>query len=135
FTIVDATGRQTTASLINQVGTTAPPTPPTPPVATTLTVNTSPANVSTIVTVPSCTASSNVSFTVQGGTPPYNFSVTSTTSPTTPTYNPLSQLLPAAGGFFISNLTPVSPSVGSQTFVSIRDSATSPQQQKVFTIV
>jgi|SRR5450631_340918 hypothetical protein len=61
FTIVDATGRQTTATLINQVGTVAPPTPPAPPVAVT------PGTMS----IASCLGKTAI-FTLSGGVAPYN---------------------------------------------------------------
>ena len=66
FTIVDKTGRQVTAQLINQLGTIAPPAPPVAP---------------TLVVTPSAVTASNcaapVPFVISGGTPP--FSVTSGT--------------------------------------------------------
>jgi hypothetical protein len=58
FTIVDATGRQTTATLINSPGTTAPPPPPSPDLQVT-----PPAGA--------CVAGSQ-GFTITGGTPPFN---------------------------------------------------------------
>jgi hypothetical protein len=61
FTIVDNQGRQITATLINQVGTVAPPTPPTPPVAVT------PSTLS----IASCLGKTGI-FTLTGGVPPYN---------------------------------------------------------------
>jgi len=112
FTIVDATGRQVTAQLINQPGTTAPPAPPTP---TALTVTSGP------LAAGSCSTGS-VSFAVTGGTPPYNFSTTPSA-----TLNPSSGLLSGPGGFTVSGLT------ASTTFVTIVDSGAT-QQSKVLTI-
>jgi hypothetical protein len=82
FTIVDSAGKQTTALLINQPGTTAPPAPPVP---------------TAIVITPAATtnaACTGKTFTIilTGGTPPYNV----TTSPSGPTVAP--QLVPASGG-------------------------------------
>jgi hypothetical protein len=78
FTIVDAIGRQTTATLINTVGTATPPPPPSPAIQ---------------VTPPSATAGAACSaatpsfgFTITGGTPPFNVASSDgvvTTSPVT----------------------------------------------------
>ena len=67
FTIVDATGRTTTATLINSVGTVAPPTP----VAPSALVITP-----TAQSLSSCTGSRTFTIAVSGGTPPYNVFVT-----------------------------------------------------------
>jgi hypothetical protein len=122
FTILDAVGRQTTATLINQPGTGAPPTPPTPPTPTTLTVTSSP------TTVAGCGPGTVFSFVVTNGTPPYNFSAT-TNGVTVPAYNPATQQVTTnGGGFTISNL-----STSSSTQVSVVDSG-SPQQSKPTTL-
>ena len=65
FTIVDAIGRQTTAQLINQVGTTPvpPPTPPTPPAALVITPTT--------LTATLCSGKT-FQFLITGGTPQYS---------------------------------------------------------------
>jgi hypothetical protein len=68
FTIVDATGRQITAQLINIPGTAAPPTPPTPPTVPALVI--SPATQA----VTSCFGKT-VHFLVTGGTAPYSIAV------------------------------------------------------------
>jgi hypothetical protein len=77
FTIVDAIGRQTTAVLINTVGTATPPPPPSPAIQ---------------VTPPSasanpCTgATPSFGFTITGGTPPFSVASSDgvvTTSPVT----------------------------------------------------
>jgi hypothetical protein len=78
FTIVDAIGRQTTAQLINSLGTATPPPPPSPAIQ---------------VTPPSATAGAACSaatpsfgFTITGGTPPFNVASSDgvvTTSPVT----------------------------------------------------
>ena len=88
FTIVDKTGRQVTAQLINQPGTIAPPTPP---VAPALVVTPS------AISPPVCNGKS-FPFLITGGTPP--FSVTSTTgiiatSPVTTSPGTFSITLPA----------------------------------------
>jgi hypothetical protein len=118
FTIVDATGRQTTATLINAPGTTVIPPPAAPPAL--VVKNSSP------LTVAGCTTGTNFSFTVTGGTPQYNFSAT-TSSLTGPTYNPSTQFLSGAGGFIISGLSPGSS--GSVAFVTVSDSGLPPQNQ------
>ncbi len=66
FTIVDSVGRQTTAQLQNNPGTTPPPTPPTPPVA--------PALVATPAsqTVATTCVGTTLQFLVTGGTAPYS---------------------------------------------------------------
>jgi hypothetical protein len=88
FSILDATGRQTTAQLFNLVGTTAP-TPPTP--APDLSV------VPGGVTF-DCTAVTGnvVDFVISGGTPPYNASA-SPRNGTSPTIQ--SQNTPPNGSF------------------------------------
>jgi hypothetical protein len=77
FTIVDAIGRQTTAQLINSLGTATPPPPPSPAIQ---------------VTPPSasanpCTAATpSFGFTITGGTPPFSVASSDgvvTTSPVT----------------------------------------------------
>ena len=79
FTIVDSAGKQTTALLINDVGTIAPP----PPSAIALT----PAATNNAA----CTGKT-FNVVVTGGTPPYNV----TTSPSGATVVP--QVIPASGG-------------------------------------
>ncbi len=106
FTIVDAIGRQTTASLINTVGTADPPAPPPPPA----TLKVSPASYALLTT---CTGKV-FSFVITGGTPPYNVSAPgATVTPTTVMSN--------GSGFTVSNVLAPGASV------SIVDSATSPQ--------
>ena len=83
FTIVDATGRQTTATLINQPGTAAPPTPPTPPTPAALAIT--PANDGCRVHA----RATDFAFAITGGTPPYNFSAYTRSSDTD--YNPTNQ--------------------------------------------
>ena len=65
FTIVDSTGRQTTASLINQPGTADVPTPPTPPTPASLVIT------PTSLTGTSCTGKT-FQFLITGGTTPYS---------------------------------------------------------------
>jgi hypothetical protein len=90
FSIVDAAGLQTTATLHNLVGTT-PPTPPTPPPALVL----SPSSY----TQTGCTAATQFTFLITGGTPPFNASVSSTPPLTTPS----PQTLNSAPGTFTVN--------------------------------
>jgi hypothetical protein len=68
FTIVDSVGRQTTANLVNQPGTTPPPTPPTPPATPALVAT--PAAQPTSGTL-ACTGKT-LQFLVTGGTAPYS---------------------------------------------------------------
>jgi len=68
FTIVDATGRQTTAQLINVPGTTAPPTPPTPPPPGALVIT--PTSY-TATGAGSCTGKT-FAFVLSGGTAPFS---------------------------------------------------------------
>jgi hypothetical protein len=126
FTIVDAIGRQTTATLINEPGTAVPP------VAASALVFTL---VNPVTPTPGCTAGTVFSFSVQGGTPPYNFSTT-TNSPSAPLYNPTSQQLNGPGGFHINGLTPINGSTGSTTFVTVTDSTlpVSARQSKVLSV-
>ena len=70
FTIVDATGRQTTAQLINAPGTTVIP-PPTPPTALKIAPAAAPPT--------SCAAGQDFVFVVTGGTPNYNAFISPTT--------------------------------------------------------
>ena len=105
FTIVDATGRQTTATLINQPGTAAPPTPPAPP-AGALTGSISPSTF---------TACGGKTFAVliTNGKAPYSVFSSDAVAPVpAPTIAP--QPLTAAGQVFISNL--VSPASGQTTY-------------------
>src|SRR5262249_45440455 len=64
--IFAAVGLQTTAPLINQPGTAAPPTAPPPPALTI-----SPSSVS--LTETSAGSGCNAGFVIAGGTPPYNY--------------------------------------------------------------
>jgi hypothetical protein len=108
FTIVDATGRQTTASLINQVGT-APVTPPTPPAALVITPATQ--------TAAGCPKTFTVA--VSGGTPPYNVFAT----PAAPV---------TAGSS--ANLFNITPTVSGTYSVGAVDSG-SPQKSASATII
>jgi hypothetical protein len=86
FTIVDSAGKQTTATLINKVGTTTAP----PPTALLLTPPT--------VADPTGCAGKTYSFLISGGTPPYN--ITQATSPTLSGVTVTPQVVPAVGGTF-----------------------------------
>jgi hypothetical protein len=109
FTIVDATGRQVTATLINAPGTTVIP-PPTPPTALKLSGST---------TAPKC-AGAVFSFVITGGTPSYNvFAPGATVTPPIVTNN--------GDGFTVSNVNPPGVAVG------VSDSG-SPQQSTSATI-
>ncbi len=88
FTISDATGLQTTATLINQLGTLTPPTPPPSPITV------SPASY-TVMGAGSCTGKT-FPFTISGGTPP--FSVASSGAVIVP-----SPVTTSPGSFGISN--------------------------------
>jgi hypothetical protein len=114
FTIVDKTGRQVTAQLINALGTIAPPTPPVAPAL--------------VVTPSGATATAcggkTFPFVISGGTAP--FSVT-TVAPGVVTTSPVTT---SPGSFFVSGF----PSAPTGTYpVAIADSST-PQQSKVVTI-
>jgi hypothetical protein len=90
FTIRDANGLQTTATLINNPGTAAPPTPP-PPTPPSLSVSPKTQNIT------NCDGVSTSVF-VSGGTPSYNVTAATTTVntvPVTPTIG--SPSLPSAG--------------------------------------
>jgi hypothetical protein len=102
FTIVDATGRQVTATLINQPGTT-PPTPPTPPAALVI------APAAQTSTTGGC-ASKTFTVAVSGGTPPYNVFATpaAVVTPTT-NANIFNITLPAAGVFNVGAVDSGSP--------------------------
>jgi hypothetical protein len=78
FTIVDAIGRQTTAQLINTLGTATPPPPPSPAIQVT------PPSASAAAACSAATPS--FGFTITGGTPPFNVASSDgmvTTSPVT----------------------------------------------------
>ncbi len=98
FTIVDATGRQTTAQLINAPGTAAPPTPPGPPVAPALVI--APASY-TVTGAGSCTGKT-FAFVISGGTPP--FSVTAPGG----TVVPNAGVTTSPGSFTVSGFTDTS---------------------------
>jgi len=89
FTIRDATGLETTATLINQLGTAAPPTPPPSPIVV------SPPSYKVGPGVNTCTGKT-FNFTISGGTPP--FSVASSGAVVVP-----SPVATSPGSFGISN--------------------------------
>jgi hypothetical protein len=86
FTIVDSAGKQTSATLVNKVGTTTAPPP-------TVLLLTPP----TVADTTGC-AGKTYSFLISGGTPPYN--VTQATSPTLAGVTVTPQVVPAVGGTF-----------------------------------
>ncbi len=97
FSIVDATGLQTTATLINKPGTTTPTPPPvTPP-----SVFATPGQID--ATISGCDGNT-FNFAIAGGTPPYNVVATGTfgTNKVQPQINP--QTLAAAGIVQVSGL-------------------------------
>jgi hypothetical protein len=94
FTIVDAIGRQTTAQLINAVGTT-PVTPPTPPAALKL---------AGLITAPLCSGKV-FPFVITGGTPPYNVFAAGGTPST-------NIVMSNGGGFSVSGVSAPGASVG-----------------------
>ncbi len=115
FTIVDSAGKQTTATLINQVGTAAPVTP-----------------AALVVTPPAgpytCPMGGSIAgIAVTGGTPPYNVSVT---SPASVTVAPL--IVAASGGTFAVQFGAALPAATVVT-VSVVD-AGSPQQTRPLTL-
>jgi hypothetical protein len=95
FSIVDSTGLQTTANLVNLPGTAAPAPPPTPGVFAT------PGAIDATMT-----GCNGVTFTVfiAGGTPPYNVSPTGGFDLAKPAPLVVPQVLAAAGGVQISGL-------------------------------
>ena len=116
FTIVDATGLQTTATLINQPGTVTPPAPPGPAVAVT------PGSVST--TTVACESAAGISFVISGGTPPFSVAASgATVSPSPVTTSP---------GTFSVKFNPPS-AVGSPHTIFIGD-AGKPQQTTTATV-
>ncbi len=116
FTIVDAIGRQTTATLANRPGTTPPP-PPIPPAA----LKIAPTSYPSGATAPTPCAGKVFSFVITGGTPPYNWNA--------PGATPATGVVPVNGGGFSVNSVPPPG-----TSVSVVDSATSPQQAVTATI-
>jgi hypothetical protein len=121
FTIVDAIGRQTTATLINAPGTEVIP-PPTPPPALVIT----PAAAKP----PICVNGTNVGFVLTGGTPPYNVAV----APAGTTANTASiapQVISTNGGG--TTVTLNTPGAGFSAAVSAVDSS-SPQKSVSATI-
>jgi hypothetical protein len=130
FSIRDANGLQTTATLINTPGTTAPPPPP-PPVPPSLSVSPKSQNIV------SCDAKSTSVF-VSGGIPPYNVTAATTTVngvPVTPTIG--SPSLPGAG--FDSITLPNQPNgmptpVNTVYNFAASDSGGAQQQTVAFTI-
>ena len=115
FTIRDSTGLQTTATLNNNLGTTAPPTPPPPSVTVT------PGSITVGPGANSCTGKT-FNFVISGGTPP--FSVASAGGIVVP--NPVTT---SPGSFGISNFVDGS---GAHT-ISIGDAST-PQQTTTATV-
>ena len=116
FTIVDATGRQTTAELENVPGTATRPAP-TPPSALVVTP--------TAITSTTCT-NNTFRFVVVGGTPPYNV----TTSPAGATVNP--QTISGSG---TNNFTDISGlTTGSGATAVIFVDSSSPKKSLTATI-
>jgi hypothetical protein len=118
FSIRDAAGLQTTATLINNPGTQAPPGPPTPALNV---VPQFPAGWN-------CTAPPD-QFTVliSDGTPPYNISAN------IPGVTFLPGATPAAPGFVTVDVTSATPAPGSGTkFTFIVADSGSPQQTATF---
>jgi hypothetical protein len=111
FTIADSAGKQTTASLVNQPGTAAPPGPPVAPAFSV---------VPETVAVPGC-AGKTVTFLLTGGTPPYNAVVTSYASAAAPTLSP--NVIAADGGTFAVTFA-ATPPVAGPTLISVGDSST-----------
>jgi hypothetical protein len=120
FTIVDAIGRQTTAQLINSLGTT-PVTPPTPaPALVVMLSNSKPS---------ACVDGTMIGGAITGGTPPYNVAVAPTGNVNAATVSP--QVVPTNGGLFTVTLH--TPQAGLGVSVSVADSS-SPQKAVSSTI-
>lgn len=115
FSIVDAVGLQTTATLINNLGKSAPPTP-----------------VESLLAVPgnqNVSCANTASVLITGGTPSYNITVSvppTAPSGSSPTINPQA---PATPGYVLISAFPVA---GTYKFF-VSDSAT-PQQTASFNI-
>jgi hypothetical protein len=121
FTIVDSVGRQTTAQLINQPGTAAPPTPPVQGPAT-LAIN--PSSLGTTAVPVAC---NSFTFVLTGGTPPFSAVVvppgpTVTTSPITT----------SPGQFVVSGFPTLTAPATFEVLVG--DAAKTPQQTVTATI-
>ena len=113
FSIFDAVGLQTTANLINQLGTTAPPAP-TPLVVAPTAYGTS------TTPVTDCNVASGFDFIVSGGTPSYSVVVTGATGTATPA------TVPASGGTTKVTFTAATPGAH---LVSFTDQGTPPLTQ------
>jgi len=120
FTIVDSVGRQTKANLINQPGTTEPPTPPTPPTPGALVVTPTSQTPST-----TCVGKT-FQYLVTGGTTPY--SATALTVPTQAA--PVVATIAANGLLSVSAVTGPFPST---TSIVIQDQS-SPQKSVIATL-
>jgi hypothetical protein len=113
FTIVDATGRQTTATLINLPGTTVipPPTPPPPLVIV-------PASQTAIGPGAAC-ASKTFIVAVSGGTPSYNvFATPSATVTAGASPNTFNIVLPGAGTFSVGAVDSGSPQLSATATIT-----------------
>jgi hypothetical protein len=118
FSIRDAVGLQTTATLVNIPGAGAPPTAPPPA------LNASPGNQN----VAAC-GGKTVSVLLTGGTLPYNVSA-ATVNSVTPTVTP--STLTSPGYVQISGM--VSPGAGSLVYNFVVADSSTPQQLTSFTI-
>ena len=118
FTIVDAIGRQTTANLVNTIGT-ADPTPPVVAPALVITPATAAAT--------SC-AGKTFQFIITGGTPPYNVSAVTNPGPTAAMVTP-AVVTTSGGTVLVSGI----PNGSSTTSVVVVDQS-SPQKSATATI-
>jgi hypothetical protein len=109
FTISDAAGKQTTATLVNQAGQGTPPAPPAPPPF---------AVVPETVAVTGC-AGKTLTFLLTGGTPPYNAFVASYAGAVSPTLSP--NFIATDGGTFTVTF-PATPAVIGATSITVLDS-------------
>jgi hypothetical protein len=116
FSIRDSAGLQTTATLHNVLGTTAPPTAPTP-----TTMQVLPGGFSGVT----CGAGPTFPEVILGGTPPYNIFSTPALGPNTI----VPQVVKTSGGTFVLQNLPAN----SSTVFTVVDSS-GPQQGITFTI-
>jgi hypothetical protein len=126
FTIVDSAGKQTTATLINELGAAPPVTPPTalvvtPPAPPYLCIDgTGPHNIGGI--------------SITGGTPPYNTSILGTVPvlPAGDTVSASPAIVAASGGTFAVQFVGATPTAaGTVVNVQVRDSGATPLTQLV----
>jgi len=122
FTIVDTAGKQTTATLINELGTAPPVTPPTALVVT-------PPTGPTYACIDAGGAHSIGPIAVSGGTPPYNSSILGTVPvlPAGDSVSAVPAIVAASGGTFAVQFVGAVPTAaGTVVNVQVRDSGATP---------